>query len=320
MTRFDQECWICEVQSSIVMDSGGGGGSQPSGQTTTVQKADPWSGQQPFLQTGFQQVQDLYNSGGPQYYSGQTYAGPTDAQNNALNSQIALGSAGSPLAGAAQSAGMGILDPSFLQSNPGNAVYNNLANGQATQDAINTAVQKATPGLMDAFTQGNRMNSPGAAFAVSQGITSAAAPYVLQGQQAAAQGLSGNYQGAAQLQNQASLIAPQTQQMPYTDISNMYNAGATQQSQNQAGINDAMTRYNYNQTLPYNMADWYNAGVGGSYGGTQTLTSPYFTQPQGGLMGALTGAVGGGALGYMLGGQQGAMYGAGGGGLLGGLL
>lgn len=319
MTRFDQECWICDVQENIVMDSGGGG-SQPSGQTTTVQKADPWAGQQPFLSTGFQQVQDLYNSGGPQYFPGQTYAQPTDAQNTALQSQINLGTQGSPIAGASQNAAMNILDPNFLQSNPGNALYSQLGNGQATQDAISSAVSKATPGLLDTFTQGNRLNSPGAAYGVSQGIASAAAPYVLQGQQTAAQGLSQNYQSAAQLQNQANLIAPQTQAMPYTDISNVYNAGATQQSQNQAGINDQMTRYNYGQTQPYNLADWYNAGVGGSYGGTQTLTSPYFTQPTGGLMGALTGAVGGGALGYMLGGQSGAMYGAGGGGLLGGLL
>lgn len=319
MTRFNEEVWICDVQESIVMDSGGGG-SAPSGQTTTVQKADPWSGQQPFLSTGFQQVQDLYNTGGPQYYPGQTYAQPTDAQNTALTNQADLGNSGSPISGASQGAALNILDPNFLQSNPGNAGYQQLGNGQATQDAINSAVSKATPGLLDTFTQGNRLNSPGAAYAVSQGITSAAAPYVLQGQQTAAQGLSQNYQGAAQLQNQANLIAPQTQAMPYTDMSNAYNAGATMQSQNQAGINDQMTRYNYNQTLPYNMSDWYNAGVGGSYGGTQTLTSPYFSQPTGGLMGALTGAVGGGALGYMLGGASGAGYGAAGGGLLGGLL
>lgn len=322
MTIFNEECWICEVQESIRMDSGSGSGSgQPSGSTTTVQKADPWAGQQPYLTTGFQNVQNLYNSGGPQYFPGQTYAGPTSAQNTALTDQQNLATSGSNgLTSASQNAAQNILDPNFLNSNPGNAAYSQLANGQATQDAIQNAVTKATPGLLDTFTQGNRLNSPGAAFAVSSGIASAAAPFVLAGQQAAAQGISQNYQGAAQLQNQANLIAPQTQGMGYTDASSLYNAGATDQTQQQATINDAMSRYNYNQTQPYNLANWYNAGVGGSYGATNTLTSPYFQQQTGGLGGALTGAVGGAGLGYMLGGSDGALLGAGGGGLLGGLL
>lgn len=320
MTRFDEQCWICEVQESIIMDSGGGGGS-PAGNTTTVQKSDPWAGQQPYLTTGFQQVQDLYNTGGPQYFPGQTYAGPTDAQNQALTAQQNFATSGSGgLSAASSNAAQNILDPSFLNSNPGNAMYSQLGNGQAMNDAIQNAVTKATPGLLDTFTQGNRLNSPGAAFAVSNGIASAAAPYVYQGQQAAAQGLSQNYQGAAQLQNQANLLAPQSQQMGYTDAANLYNAGATDQTQQQASINDAMARYNYDQTQPYNLANWYNAGVGGSYGSTGTLTSPYFQQQSGGFGGALTGAVGGGALGYMLGGGTGAMYGAGAGGLLGGLI
>ena len=49
--------------------SGGKGG----GDTTTTQKADPWSGQQPYLKFGFNQAQNLYNSGGPQFYPGRTY-------------------------------------------------------------------------------------------------------------------------------------------------------------------------------------------------------------------------------------------------------
>ena len=49
--------------------SGGGGGS-----TQTVQKADPWEGQQPFLKTGFEAAENRYNSDQPNFYPGNTIA------------------------------------------------------------------------------------------------------------------------------------------------------------------------------------------------------------------------------------------------------
>ena len=46
-------------------------GGKSGGNTTT--KTEPWSGQQPYLTTGFQQAQNLLNSGGPDYYPNATY-------------------------------------------------------------------------------------------------------------------------------------------------------------------------------------------------------------------------------------------------------
>ena len=46
----------------------GGGGNN------TVQKADPWEGQQPYLRDIFAQGQNLFNQGTPEYYPGQTVA------------------------------------------------------------------------------------------------------------------------------------------------------------------------------------------------------------------------------------------------------
>lgn len=46
-------------------------GGKSGGDTTT--KTEPWSGQQPYLTTGFQQAQNLLNSGGPDYYPNATY-------------------------------------------------------------------------------------------------------------------------------------------------------------------------------------------------------------------------------------------------------
>lgn len=46
-------------------------GGKSSGDQTT--KTEPWSGQQPYLTAGFQQAQNLLNSGGPEYYPNATY-------------------------------------------------------------------------------------------------------------------------------------------------------------------------------------------------------------------------------------------------------
>lgn len=293
--------------------SGGGGSQQPSGTTTTIQKADPWSGQQPYLSFGFQQAQNLYNTGGPQYYPGTTYSPETAAQSSAITGTENLGLNGSPTTGAANSAISNILQPGFLNSNPGNQYYNQVLSGNSP--AINAAIANATPGLMDAFTGGGAV-TPGSAapYAVGQGIGNAVAGVMGN----AAQGLSNNYSQAAGQQNTAAAFgAPATQQMGYTDLSNAYNAGGQQQQQGQNVINDQLARYNYGQTQPYNLLDWFNGATGGSYGGTSTLTSPYFTQQSGGIGGALGGAAGGAALGSMFG-PWGTGIGALAGGLLGG--
>lgn len=50
---------------------GGGGG----GDTTTVQKSDPWEGQQPYLKDIYSQAQNLYNNFGQQYFPESGVAG-----------------------------------------------------------------------------------------------------------------------------------------------------------------------------------------------------------------------------------------------------
>ncbi len=291
------------------------GGSSPSGTTATVQKADPWSGQQGPLLRSFDNASTLAFSNNGQlagipYYPGATYAPATDAQNTAIGMQENLGLNGSPITSAATTSSLGILDPSFRTSNPGNAAYQDIINGGP---GMQEAIARATPGLLDTFTQGNRLNSPGAAYGVSKGIGDAAAAAQMQ----AAAGLSANYGQAAGQQNTAGLIAPQTQAMPYTDLGQAYSAGTWQQQLQQNVINDAMTKYNYQQTAPFNMLDWYNSAIGGTYGSSSTLTSPYFTQQPNQLMGGLTGAASGAAMGTMISPGYGTAIGAVAGGLLG---
>lgn len=60
------------------------GGNQPSGNTTTTQTNQPWSGAIPYITSGLTAAQNLYDQGGPQYYPGQTLAQPNNTQLTAL--------------------------------------------------------------------------------------------------------------------------------------------------------------------------------------------------------------------------------------------
>lgn len=310
----------------------GGGSQQPSGQTTTVQKSDPWSGQQPYLTQGFQSAQNLYNSGGPQYYPGTTYSPSTPAQNTALTNQIGQAQS-DPLSGSALNFTNNTLNGAGLNANPGSAYLQPYANGSMLsaqnpyfQNMAASTLAATEPGLANQFTGGNRMNSPGAAYGVSQGLGSAIGNLAYQNynqgqalQQNAATTIGQNYNTAATQQVQTLGLAPQSQQMPYADTSALYNAGAQQQQLGQNTINDQMAKYNYQQSQPYNLLDWYNSNIGGSYGSANTLTSPYFSQPgTSPWLGAAGGALSGAGMGASFG-PYGAAAGAVIGGLYGGL-
>src|ERR1700686_5200450 len=128
----------------------------PSGNTTTTTKSDPWSGQQPYLTTGFQQAQNLYNpggSGGPQYFPGQTYAPPTDQQNAGLSQVGNLGLNGSA---------------------PGNAASNaDTAGINGSQGFFNNVASQVLPQIQGQFASGNRMDSGLATRAATSGLGSA---------------------------------------------------------------------------------------------------------------------------------------------------
>ena len=67
--------------------SKGGGGSGGGQSTNTVQKADPWAGQQPFLTSGFEAAQNRYNSDQPNFFPGNTVA-PFNANELAMQQGV----------------------------------------------------------------------------------------------------------------------------------------------------------------------------------------------------------------------------------------
>lgn len=110
-------------------------------------------------------------------------------------------------------------------------------------------------------------------------------------------------------------IAPGLANQDYFDISQLGQVGAQRQAMEQAGIDDAMARHEFEQNLPYYRLGQYQnfinpiLGVGGSSTATQPM---YRNRFAGGLGGALAGAQLGSAIPGL-----GTAFGAGVGGLLG---
>ena len=217
----------------------------------------------------------------------------------------------------------------YLNANPGNSAFSQFANGSmmsnpyetgavnAANNAITRAYQTATaPQTASAFESAGRYGSGAYGNAVSQnqqdlatqlGNTDAGMLSNLYQQNmgnmlAGAQGLSGNYNTAAQQQLAGSMNAPNVVNSINSAATNLYNMGGNQQALNQAQIN-----------APWQLLNNYSNLVQGQYGGQSSTTQPYY---QNQTAGALGGAASGAAMGSMFG-PWGAAIGGIGGGLVG---
>ena len=71
----------------LQMMKGGGGGGGGQNTTSTVEKSDPWEGQQPFLKDMFSKAQARYNSGSPEFFPGATIS-PFNANETAYQQGV----------------------------------------------------------------------------------------------------------------------------------------------------------------------------------------------------------------------------------------
>ena len=106
----------------------------------------------------------------------------------------------------------------------------------------------------------------------------------------------------------AAALAPSVQATQYAPLDALFSAGGARQADTQNNINDAVARWNFGQSLPFNQLNQYIGEVTGNYGGTTTMTQPYFSQQGQNMMG---GALGGATLGSSI--LGGTALGAGGG-------
>lgn len=232
---------------------GGGGGQQSApSQTTTVQKSDPWEGQQDSLRRAFTEANWEFNKAPQQYYPGQTVVPFSPETQTAMNMQTMRALNGSPLQFAANDQLTSTLNGDYLYG------------GQGFNAAIDAATRKILPAVNGTFEAAGRGRSGLADVAKTQAISDA---------------FANQYANERTNQQRAMMFAPQVANMDYQDISKLAEVGAQKESLEQEKVADAVNRYNFDQTANQRRIADFMSLINGNYGGTSSSTSNA-TQPQ----------------------------------------
>lgn len=239
-----------------------GGSSGSSGTTTT--NTSPWSGQQPYLSYGFQQAQNLQQSGGPQYYQGNTVAAPS-ANTNAAYNMVSNQVQNNPLQAQSQQQVSNTLNGNYLNSNP---YLDQTFNTGANQ--ITKAYQQAVNGNNAGFEGGGRYGS--GMQQVAQDNANNTLGQNLQ--QYAANTYNQNYQNERTNQVNAVGQAGAVQNQGLTNANMLGTVGSAQDQYNQNLVNADINKWNYNQNLPANTLGQYMGLVQGNYGGSSSTSTP----------------------------------------------
>ena len=224
--------------------------------TETV-NADPWDVAVPYMQGGFKEAQNLYNDYTPQYYSGQTQAGFSPDQLTAQQGIRDFAVQGAP----------SIMNPALSAYQRGTGadmldVANNPYVTGMAQAAADRAMGALTPELANirsgAIASGGY---GGGRQGIAEGTALAGAADAAN--QAAA-GIYGQAYGQG-LGHQANTLGMTGGLMSagFNPYSALGQSGAQQQAREQALISDAQLQHDFEQGLPYDKFNQYQAGIAG---------------------------------------------------------
>ena len=233
--------------------SKGGGGTE----TTTT---EPWSGIQPYLKDIYGEASGMYETYRPQFFTGQTQAGFTPDQLTAQAGIKDFATQGAPqimnpALGAYQyGTGSSILD---VANNP---YVQGMARG-AAQDVF-AQLDPALAGIRQGAVQSGGYGGSRQGIAEGLAIGGAADAATR-----AAADIYGQAYGQG-LQAQQNTLGMTGDIMsagfqPYTALA---ASGLDQQQREQALINDAMAKFQFEQALPYERLSQYTGALGGTSG------------------------------------------------------
>jgi hypothetical protein len=256
------------------MGGSSGGGSQT---TTTKTNSDPWKEQIPFLKYGMNEAARLYQNTGPKFYEGSTVAPFSPEQNQAfdLGRQRAIG--GSQTMRNAEGFTNDVMGGRYLNNPYQDQVFDNIKSN-------------VMPAVNANFMGSGRYGSGLHADTMTRALTESYAPFASQ-----------NWQSGLDRMGQAASMAPMFAANDYTDLGALEAIGQQRQQLGQRELDDAVTRWDYNQQLPYNKLGQFLNNIGGNYGGTVFGTSKapsnqpsMFQQVAGAGVGLLGSALSGG--------------------------
>lgn len=262
--------------------------SQPRYQTQ-VNQIDPTI--QKYLVGGLNEAQRLY-SDAPEYYQGATYISPSQSTEAALLAQRNRAIQGNVLNPAAQGQQLSTIGGNYLGGNPffqGAFQGAAQAAGREYNQAVNQALSNSSrAGRFGSGAMNTALSSANAALANS--LSNTAGNLAFQ-----------NYESERARQEAAAARAPQMAMADYADINQLMQAGQSEESYQQAALQDAINRFNYYQNLPQDQLRQYMSYVFGSPQGSVT-TTPVFRNVGGSVLG-------GAGTGYSIGGVPGAIAG-----------
>jgi hypothetical protein len=233
---------------------GGGGGS------TTTSGIDPTI--KPYVTYGLEQAKQQYEAPGAAFFPGQTYVSPSEATSQALQAAQTRAMSGSPIQQAAQQE------------------YLSTVQGRGVNPFLEGALAGTNRRAEEAYTRGVQGIQSNAASMGRYG-SNAMGQQVGQAQDIFGRNLaetSGQlaYQSAeAERNRQMAAVqgAPAYAQADYMDIQKLLTAGQGQEQYQQKALQDAINRYNYEQTLPQQkLQQFTNLFTSVPSGGTSTTT------------------------------------------------
>jgi len=237
--------------------------------STTTTAVDPTI--QPYLTFGLSEARKQYEGGGPKFYPGQGYVGPSTATQTALQALQARAMAGNPLLAQAQGNVSGMLAGDYLGGNP---FFQGAFQPAAT--AAQTAFQKSIGDISSAASKAGRYGSGAMGDLQSQ----AAGTFAQKLADTAGKLSYENYAQERQNQMRALGMAPGLAEADYGDINKLLGAGQLGEGYQTSALQADMARYNFEQNAPQkNLTNYLNMVYGFPAGRTQTQTTPYYTNP-----------------------------------------
>jgi hypothetical protein len=232
--------WLPNLIEGFTFYGGGGKGGGGGSSGTQVQGIDPMI--RPYVTYGLNEAVDLYKSGVPNYYPGQTYIDPSQQTQAALQAQQTRALQGNPLLPAAQQQQQSVIGGQYLANNP---FFNQALQGagQAATaqyfDAINQAQSGASQaGRYGSGAQENLFNRAGTTLANTLANTAGNLAYQ-------------NYGAERGRQEAAAMNAPQLAMADYADIAQLRDVGQTAEDYQQAALQGDIARFDFEQNLPY---------------------------------------------------------------------
>lgn len=262
----------------------------------------------PYLELGLRGAEQLFLQQQPSLYPGQMFVGPSEQTQAALNMQEDIALARPAALEAAQESymrGLGGLAAtaggSFLGMNP----FQMQAIQAATRPLAQQYEQQVLPGVSSMFSRAGRYGSEAMGTALGRATEASARAIGDVSSNIAYQGYEAErarQQQAMGAQLQAATLAPQIYGQQFLPSQQLAQVGAAREAIAAQPLQEAITRYNFQQQIPYQQLQGFLSSV---YG-TPMASSQYAPPAQTNQFGqALGGAAIGAGLGSLFGGAGG---------------